>query len=75
MANETDGYEVESEDAVQPELDSKYRLIIIAAKRSKQLQRGATPRVEMDKQKHKTTRIALEEVNKKKVPFRIVTEG
>jgi len=30
------------------EVDSKYRLIILAAKRSKQLQRGATPRIEID---------------------------
>lgn len=75
MAEETDGYELETEETVQPELDSKYRLIIVAAKRSKQLQRGAKPRVEMDMQKHKTTRIALEEVNKKKVPFKIVNEG
>ena len=28
-----------------PEIDSKYRLIIVAAKRSKQLQRGARPRI------------------------------
>ena len=53
----------------QPELDSKYRLIIIAAKRSKQLQRGARPRVDIDPQKHKPTRIALEEVERGLVPF------
>src|ERR687889_85430 len=44
-----------------PQLDSKYRLIIVAAQRSKQLQRGARPRVEgMDTQRHKPTRLALE---------------
>jgi DNA-directed RNA polymerase subunit omega len=42
-----------------PEVDSKYRLIILAAKRSKQLQRGASPRIDIDPQKHKPTRIAL----------------
>ena len=50
------------EHATPPEIDSKYRLIILAAKRSKQLQRGARPRIEIDQTKHKVTRIALEEV-------------
>lgn len=57
-----------------PEIDSKYRLIILAAKRSKQLQRGARPRIEIDPVKHKPTRIALEEVMRGKVNF-TVTEG
>jgi DNA-directed RNA polymerase subunit omega len=53
------------------EVYSKYRLIILAAKRSKQLQRGATPRIEIDPQKHKPTRIALEEVIRGRVHFTI----
>ena len=32
-----------TEETSAPEIDSKYRLIILAAKRSKQLQRGARP--------------------------------
>ncbi len=52
-------------------VDSKYRMIILAAKRSKQLQRGATPRIEIDPQKHKPTRIALEEVMRGRVHFDI----
>ena len=60
-----------TEDSQPPELDSKYRLIIVAAKRSKQLQRGAKPRIDIDSQKHKPTRIALEEVIQGKVPFEI----
>ena len=59
--------------AGQP-IDSKYRLIIVAAKRSKQLQRGAHPRVEIDPQKHKPTRVALEEVLRGKVPFSIESD-
>jgi DNA-directed RNA polymerase omega subunit len=55
-----------------PELDSKYRLIIVAAQRSKQLQRGARPRVELDPQKHKPTRIALEEVERGRVRFSVI---
>jgi DNA-directed RNA polymerase subunit omega len=54
-----------------PQVDSKYRLIILAAKRSKQLQRGARPRIEIDPIKHKPTRIALEEVMRGKVNFTI----
>jgi len=59
-------------DEIQaPEIDSKYRLIILAAKRSKQLQRGARPRIEIDPVKHKPTRIALEEVMRGKVNFSV----
>jgi DNA-directed RNA polymerase omega subunit len=51
------------------EIDSKYRLIILAAKRSKQLQRGARPRIDIDATKHKPTRIALEEVIRGTIKF------
>ena len=57
-----------------PEIDSKYRLIILAAKRSKQLQRGARPRIDIDAVKHKNTRIALEEVMQGRVNFSKTTE-
>lgn len=57
------------------EIDSKYRLIILAAKRSKQLQRGARPRIEIDPIKHKPTRIALEEVVQGKVLFHTTHDG
>jgi DNA-directed RNA polymerase subunit omega len=53
------------------EIDSKYRLIILAAKRSKQLQRGARPRIDIDAPKHKNTRIALEEVMRGRVNFTV----
>jgi DNA-directed RNA polymerase omega subunit len=56
------------------QVDSKYRLIILAAKRSKQLQRGAQPRIEIDPQKHKPTRIALEDVMRGRVHFDIKEE-
>lgn len=64
----------ETQENAQPEIDSKYRLIIVAAKRSKQLQRGARPRIDIDPQKHKPTRIALEEVMRGKVDFQITEE-
>jgi DNA-directed RNA polymerase subunit omega len=58
--------------AEQPQIDSKYRMIIVAAQRSKQLQRGARPRVDLETQRHKPTRIALEEVQQGKVTFSLV---
>ncbi|MEO8434649.1 MAG: DNA-directed RNA polymerase subunit omega [Pyrinomonadaceae bacterium] len=62
------------EESTTPEMDSKYRMIIVAAKRSKQLQRGARPRIEIDPTKHKPTRVALEEVIRGKVNFTIDEE-
>jgi DNA-directed RNA polymerase subunit omega len=64
-----------TEQAQSQEIDSKYRLIILAAKRSKQLQRGARPRIDIDPAKHKPTRIALEEVVQGKIQFHTTTDG
>ena len=64
-----------TEQAPPAEIDSKYRLIILAAKRSKQLQRGARPRIDIDPTKHKPTRIALEEVIQGKIHFHINTDS
>ena len=58
-------------DGEAGEIDSKYRLIILAAKRSKQLQRGAHPRIDIDTVKHKNTRVALEEVMRGRVKFTV----
>ena len=64
-----------TEETPAPEIDSKYRLIILAAKRSKQLQRGARPRVDIDAAaKHKNTRIALEEVMSGRVNFTVKSD-
>ncbi len=52
-----------------PEIDSKYRMIILAAQRSKQLQRGAISRVDIDTRKHKATRVAMRELQEEKVNF------
>lgn len=60
----------EQEEIIDPpEIDSKYRMIILAAQRSKQLQRGAIPRVDADIRKTKPTRIAMREFQEKKVNF------
>lgn len=55
-----------------PEIDSKYRLILLAAQRAKQLQRGAKPRVDLDPRKIKPTTIAIEEFENDKVNFTIL---
>ncbi len=44
------------------EIDSKYRLVLLVARRSKQLQKGAKPRLQSSAKK--PTRIALEEVQR-----------
>ncbi|HEX7175553.1 MAG TPA: DNA-directed RNA polymerase subunit omega [Pyrinomonadaceae bacterium] len=62
----------ETADVQPQEIDSKYRLIIVAAQRSKQLQRGARPRVDFDTARHKPTRIALEEVMRGYVTFETI---
>ena len=51
-------------------IDSKYRKILIAAKRSKQIQKGAQPRVGLANSK--ATRVALEEVERGLINFEIL---
>lgn len=57
-----------------PGIDSRYRLIVIAAQRSKQLLRGSPPRIEVDTRRRKNTSIALEEVKRGLVPFTVTAE-
>lgn len=76
MANKTAKSTPETEESVEevydsPEIDSKYRLIILAAQRSKQLQRGAQSRVDIDTRKNKPTRVALKEIEKGKINFSV----
>ncbi len=63
-----------AEPKVTPEIDSKYRKIILAAQRSKQLQRGANPRVDMDPRKSKSTRIAMKELDDEKIDWEMLTD-
>jgi DNA-directed RNA polymerase subunit omega len=55
-----------------PEIDSKYRMILLAAQRSKQLQRGALSRVDIDTRKSKPTRVAMKEIQNRKINFEIL---
>lgn len=55
----------------RPEVDSRFRLIVVAALRAKQLQRGARPRIDADPLKRRHTSIALEETRQGLVPFSV----
>ena len=67
---ETNEEEIVEEEIIDPpDIDSKYRMIILAAQRSKQLQRGALPRVDMDLRKTKPTRVAMKEFENRRVNF------
>jgi len=60
----------ESEEIIDPpQIDSKYRMIILAAQRSKQLQRGALSRTDIDTRKSKPTRVAMKELKERRVNF------
>lgn len=75
MAQETaEALEIEDTDEIidPPAIDSKYRMILLAAQRSKQLQRGAISRTDIDMRKHKATRVAMRELEENKVNFKIL---
>ena len=63
------GFHREDGDEGWPGIDSRFRLIVVAAQRSKQLQRGARPRIDADPKRRRSTSIALEEVKQGLVPF------
>ena len=69
------GFSHISNEEVWPGIDSRYRLIVVAALRSKQLQRGSLPRIGVDPQRRKNTSIALEEVKQGLVPFTTTVEA
>jgi len=58
-----------------PGIDSHFRLIVVAALRSKQLLRGASARIEPDPLKRRNTSIALEEVKRGLVMFTVSNPG
>jgi DNA-directed RNA polymerase omega subunit len=67
------GFSHISNEEEWPGVDSRYRLIVVAALRAKQLQRGSLPRIEGDTRRRRNTSIALEEVKRGLVPFTITT--
>ena len=63
------GFHREDGEEGWPGIDSRFRLIVVAAQRSKHLQRGSRPRIGEDPNRRRHTSIALEEVKQGLVPF------
>jgi DNA-directed RNA polymerase omega subunit len=56
-------------DGSWPGIDSRFQLVLLAGRRSKQLFKGAHPRIPADPLKRRNTSIALEELRQGLVPF------
>ncbi len=65
--------ETENEKDWTTEIDSKYRLVLLAARRSKQIQKGARPRIHTGARK--PTRVALDEVERGLVPYQPIVKA
>jgi len=61
-------------DGQWPGIDSRFRLIIVAGLRTKQLLHGSLPRIETDPLRRRNTSIALEEVRRGLVPFTVTSK-
>lgn len=59
----------ESQPASGPGAISRFRAVVVAALRVKQLRRGSKPRIELDDKKHKDTIVAMEEVRRGLISF------
>ena len=59
----------DSEPNCEPGEISRFRAVVVAALRAKQLRRGSKPRLEFDDEKHKDTTIAIEEVRRGLIHF------
>ena len=58
---------------IPEEFDSKFRFILVAAERAKQIQHGAPPRIKS--QSRKAASIAVREVEENLVPYVILKPG
>jgi len=71
----TDDSSIRAAEGVQEAVpESRFRLIVVAALRAKQLLRGARPRIEADIGRRRNTSIALEEVRQGLVPYTLTNE-
>ena len=59
----------EDQSKIGPGEISRFRAVVVAALRAKQLRRGSKPRIELDDKKHKDTTIAMQEVRRGLVTF------
>ena len=57
-----------------PGIVSRFQLVILATHRSKQLLLGAQPRIAADRLKRRNTSIALEELKRGLIPFKLVVD-
>ena len=57
---------------IPDQFDSKFRFILVAAERAKQLQSGASSKIET--KTRKAAHVALEEVQGDLIPYKIVEE-
>ena len=64
-----DGLTGVANEGTWPGIDSRFRLIIVAGLRTKQLLHGSTPRIEVDIKRRRNTSIALEEVKRGLIHF------
>ena len=58
---------------IPKEFDSKFRFILVAAERAKQLQNGAPPRLDLESRKW--AYVAIREVEDNLVPYEVLEEG
>ena len=63
----------ESLPAEWPGIVSRFQLVVLAAHRSKQLLKGAQPRIVADRLKRRNTSIALEELRRGLILFKPLT--
>ena len=66
------GFKGVASEGTWPGIDSRFRLIVIAGLRTKQLLHGSKPRIEADRSRRRNTSIALEEVKRGLVDFTVV---
>jgi DNA-directed RNA polymerase subunit omega len=57
---------------IPDQFDSKFRFILVAAERAKQIQHGALPRIEVNSRK--AAFIAVKEVEENLVPYAVLEE-
>lgn len=63
-----------NENEEWPGIVSRFQLVILAGLRSKQLLRGAQPRIAVDRLKRRNTSIALEELRRGVIPFKAIEQ-
>ena len=57
-----------------PPIDCRLLFINVAAKRAKQLHRGAKPRVDVIDGREKAERLAMEEIRRGLIPYEVLNE-